>query len=102
MGTTQDCVPEMKYYMKEDMESQNISSLAINFRQSLEYPGDTPVVDGEEIIFDAQEFNRRIVDIIQVSEIQANKIEGRTIDEQRRTAKLVSNKQITEMIHNDK
>ena len=36
---------ETRYYVKEDMESQNISSLAMNFRQSLEDPEDTPVVD---------------------------------------------------------
>ena len=34
------------------MESRNISSLAMNFRQSLEYTWDTPVVDEEDIIFD--------------------------------------------------
>ena len=43
------------------MESQNISSLAIHFRQSLEFSGDTLVVDEEDIIFDTQEFNNRIV-----------------------------------------
>ena len=44
------------------MESQNIFSLAINFRESLEDPGDTPFVDEEDVIFNTQEFNRRIVD----------------------------------------
>ena len=43
------------------MESQNIFSLAMNFRQSIKYPGDTPVVDEEDVIFDTQEFNMRIV-----------------------------------------
>ena len=43
------------------MESQNISILAINFRQLLEDPGDTPVVDDEDVIFNTQKFNRRIV-----------------------------------------
>ena len=41
-----------KYYVKKEMESQNFSSLSMNFRQSLEDPGDTPVVDEEDIIFD--------------------------------------------------
>ena len=62
------------------MESRNISSLAMNFRQSLEDPGDTPVVDEENVIFDTQDFNRRIVDSVQVSGTQANKIERRTIN----------------------
>ena len=82
------------------MESQIISSLAMNFRQSLEDPGDTLVVDEEDVIFNTQEFNRRIMDSVQVSGTQENKIEGSTIDEQRRIAELVTNKQITEMIHN--
>ena len=34
------------------MESQNISSFAMSFIQSLEDPGDTPVVDEEDVIFD--------------------------------------------------
>ena len=49
--------PATKYYVKEEMESRNISSLAMNFRQSLEDPVDTPVVDEEDGIFDTQENN---------------------------------------------
>ena len=33
----------------------------MNFRQSLEDPRDTPVMDEEDVIFVTQEFNRRIV-----------------------------------------
>ena len=62
----------MKYYVKEEMESRNISSLAINFRKSLEDPGDTSVVDEEYVIFNTQEFNRIIVDSVRVLGTQAN------------------------------
>ena len=66
--------PVTKYYVKEEMDPQNISSLAMNFRQSLEYPGDKPVVDEEYVSFDTQEFNRIVVASVQVSETQSNKI----------------------------
>ena len=46
----------------------------MNFRQSLEYPGDKPVVDEEYVSFDTQEFNRIVVASVQVSETQSNKI----------------------------
>ena len=84
------------------MESQNISSLAMNFRQSIKYPGDTPVVDEEDVIFDTQEFNMRIVASVRLSGTQVNYIEGITIDEQRRITVLVINELIAEMIHNNK
>ena len=74
----------------------------MNFRQSLEDPVNTLVVYEEYIIFDTQEFNRRIVAIVRVSGTQANKIERSNIDKQRRVAELVTNKQIAEMIHNEK
>ena len=74
----------------------------MNFRQSLEDPGDTPVVDEEDVIFDAQDFNRIIVASVQLSGIQANDIYGSTIGEYRRVAELVTNKLISEMIHNEK
>ena len=94
--------PATKYYVKEEMESQIISSLSMNFRKSLKDPVDTPVVDAEDVIFDTQELNRRIVDSVRVSETQENYIEGSTIDKQRRVAELVTNKRIEEMIHNEK
>ena len=84
------------------MESQKISSLDMNFRQSIEYPGDTPVVDEEDFIFDAQELNRTIVSSVRVSGTQSNKIEGSTIDKQRQVPELVTNARIAGMIHNDK
>ena len=80
------------------MDPKNISRLATNFRTSLKYPGYSPVVDEEDIIFDTQEFNRRIVDSVRVSETEANKIEGINIDEQRRITELPP----TDMIHNEK
>ena len=83
------------------MKSQNISSLAMNFRKSLEVPGDKPVMYEEDVIFDAQEFNRILLASVRVSGTQANKIEVRTIDEQKRVAELVTNKQIKEMIYNE-
>ena len=94
--------PATKYYVKEDIESQNISSLAMNFRQSLEDPGDTPVVNEEDVIFYTQESNRRIVAIVRVSGTQENDIEGSTIYEHRRVAELVTNKRIADIIHNKK
>ena len=39
---------------------------------------------------------------VQVSGTQANDIEGSTIYKQRHVAELVTNKQIAEMIHNEK
>ena len=84
------------------MESRNISSLAMNFRQSLEDPGDTPVFEEEDFIFDTQEFNMRIVASVRVSGTQANEIEVSTVDEQRRVAEFVTNNRMEEMIHNEK
>ena len=72
--------PATKYYAKEEMESRNISSLTVNFRQSLEDPGDTPVVDEEDIIFDIQRLNRIIVASIRVPGTQSKEIEGSTIE----------------------
>ena len=60
------------------MGPQFVSSLAMNFTQSLEDPRDTPVLDEEGVIFDTQEFNRRILDTVRVSE---NEIVEITIDE---------------------
>ena len=54
------------------MDPKNISRLATNFRTSLKYPGDSPVVDEEDIIFNAQDFNSRILASVQVSETQEN------------------------------
>ena len=64
--------PEVKYYVKEEMESQKIPSLTMSFRQLLKYPGDTLVVDEEDVIFNTHEFNRRIVAILRMSGAQAN------------------------------
>ena len=86
----------------EEIEPRNISSLAMSFRESLENPGDTLVVDEEDVIFDTQKFNRRIVTSVRVSGTQANEINENTIDEQRRVAELVTKKRIAEMIHNEK
>ena len=84
-------LPATKYYVLNEMESRNISSLAMSFRQLLEDPGDTQVVDEEDVIYYTQEFNRRIVASVRVSGTQSNKIEGSTIDKHRRVAELVSN-----------
>ena len=62
------------------MESQNVSSLTMNFRQSLEDPGDTPVVDEEDVIVDTQRLNRIIVASILVPGTQSKEIEGSTIE----------------------
>ena len=94
--------PATKYHVKEEIESQKICSLAMNFRQSLEDPVDKPVVDEYDIVFNTQEFNRRIVASVRVPGTQVNDIEGSTIDEQRRVRELVTNKRIEEMIHNEK
>ena len=72
--------PATKYYSKEEMESQNVSSLTMNFRQSLEDPGDTPVVDEEDVIVDTQRLNRIIVASIRVPGTQSKEIEGSTIE----------------------
>ena len=69
-----------KYYAKEEMESRNISSLTMNFRKSLEDPGDKPVVDEEDVIFDTQRLNRIIVASIRVPGTQSKEIEGSTIE----------------------
>ena len=71
----------------------------MNFTQSLEDPRDTPVLDEEGVIFDTEQFNRRILDTVRVSE---KKIEGITIDEQSRIAEFVTNERISDMIHNKK
>ena len=62
--------PATKYYVKEEIESRNISSLAMSFRQSLEDPVDTPVVDEEDVIFGTHNFNRRVVASVRVSGYQ--------------------------------
>ena len=94
--------PATKYYVKEEMESRNISGLSMDFRQSLEDPGDTPMVDEEDVIFDTQEFNRRLVASVRVTGTAASEIEGHNMDEQRRIAEMITNERIEEMIYNDK
>ena len=74
----------------------------MNFRQSLEDPGDTSVVDEEDVILNTQEFSKIIVASVWVSGNQSNVIEGSTIDKQRRVTELVTNNRISEMIHNEK
>ena len=74
----------------------------MNFRQSLEDPGNTLVVDEEDVIFDAQEFNGRIVASVRVAGTQSNNIEVSNIYKQRRVVELVTNERISEMIHNEK
>ena len=59
-------------------------------------------MDEEEVIFNTQDFNRRILDSVRVSGTQANKIEGSTIYEHILVAEFFTNKQIAEMIHNKK
>ena len=94
--------PATKYHVKEEIESRNISSIAMTFTQSIEEHGDALVADEEDVIFDTQEFNKRLVASVRVSGTQANEMEGNNRDEMRRVAELVTNERIDEMIHNDK
>ena len=103
MRTTQYCITKNKILCEEgDGVTKNVTILAMNFRQSLEYPGDTPVLYEENDISNTQYFNRRIVASVLVPGTQANDIEVSNIDEQRRVTELVTNIKIAEMIHNKK
>ena len=59
-------------------------------------------MDKEDVIFDTQDSNRRILDSVRVSGTQAYEIEGSTIDKQRRVAELTINNRVADMIHNEK
>ena len=90
--------PATKYYVKEEMESRNVSSMACQFTQSIEDdPEVEPTVYEEDIIFDTHEFNRRLVASVRVSGAQANEIEGKCIEERRRLATLITTQVIDEV-----
>ena len=93
---------ETNYCVKEEMESRKFSSIAKNFRQSLEDTRDTTAVDEEDNIFNTKELNRIIVASVQVAGTQANENEEITIDESRRVAELFTIKKIAETIQNNK
>ena len=90
--------PATKYYVKEEMESRNVSSMACQFTQSIEDdPEVEPTVYEEDIIFDTHEFNRSLVASVRVSGAQANEIEGKYIEERRRLATLITTQVIDEI-----
>ena len=47
----------------EDIEAQNVSSIGIKFHQSIE-DDERQVADEEDIIFNTQRFNQRLVDSV--------------------------------------
>ena len=57
--------PSTKYYVKEDIETQNLSSIGIKFRQSIE-DDEIQIVDEEDIIFNTQRFNQILVASVQI------------------------------------
>ena len=87
--------PATKYYVKEEMESRNVSSTTCQFTQSIkEDPEVEPSVYEEDIIFDTHKFNRRLVASVRVSGAHANKIEGKCIEECRRLLTLITSQAI--------
>ena len=61
--------------MKEDIEPQNVSSIGIKFHQSIE-DDERQIVHKEDIIFNTQHFNQRLLDSIHISGKRAIAIES--------------------------
>ena len=59
--------PSTKYYVKEEIEARNVPSIGIKFHQSIEYD-ERQISDEEDIIFNTQRFNCRLVAGVQTSE----------------------------------
>ena len=81
--------PSTKYYVKEEIEAQNGSSIGIEFHQSIEYYK-RKIVDEEDIIFNIQRFNQRLVDSVQISGKWAILIEIATREKQLQLDKMVT------------
>ena len=64
-----------KYYVKEEIEAQNVSSIGIKFHQSIE-DDERKIADEEDIIFDTQSFNQILVTSVWISRKQAIAIRG--------------------------
>ena len=91
--------PSTKYYVKEEIEALNVSSIGIKLHQSIEYY-ERQIVDKEDIIFNTQRFNQRLVASIQISGKQEIVIESATREQQRQVDKLVTEKLVKD-IHID-
>ena len=70
-------LPSEKYDVKEEIEAQNVSSIGIKVHQSIEYD-ERQIADEEDIIFNTQRFNQRLVDSVQISCKQEIAIESAT------------------------
>ena len=91
--------PSTKYYVKEEIQVQNVSSIGIKFHQSIE-DYEHKILDEEDIIFNTQRFNQRLVASFQISGKQAILIESVTREQQCQVAKLVT-EQLVKDIHID-
>ena len=69
--------PSTKYYVKEEVEARDVSSIGIKFHQSIE-DGERQISDVEDIIFNIQRFNQRLVANVQISGKQVMSIESAT------------------------
>ena len=78
-----------KYYVKEEIEVINVCSIGIKFHQSIEDDG-RQVAYEEDIIFNTQRFNQRVVASVQISVKEEIAIDSATREQQRKLAKLVT------------
>ena len=62
--------PSAKYYVKEDIEARNVSSIGIKCHQSIE-DDERQIIYEEGIILTTKRFNQRLVDSVQISKKQA-------------------------------
>ena len=69
--------PSTKYYVKEEIEAQNVSSIGIIFHQSIE-DDELQIVDEEDIILSTQCFSQRLVASVRISGKQEISIESAT------------------------
>ena len=75
--------------MKEEIEARNVSSIGIKFHQSIE-DDERQIAYEEDIIFNTQSFNQRLVDSVQISGKWAILIEIATREQQLQLDKMVT------------
>ena len=91
--------PLKTYYVKEEIEARNVSSIGIKFHQSIE-DYELQIADEENIIFNTQRFNHRLVASVWIPGKHAIAIESETREQQQQVVKLVT-EQIVKDIHLD-
>ena len=88
-----------KHYRKKDIEAQNVSSIGIKIHQPIE-DDKRHIKDEEDIIFNTQRFNHKLVTSVLISQKQVILVEVTTREKQGQVAKLVT-EQLVKDIHID-